>query len=148
MPVLKNSERKKIPRLNAAGRILSVSAAPGNARVAQNIQDRLLFDRSLMVCPILNPGEVMRTLYSGANGAFPLYNDAGEGYSYERGEYLRATYRWDEEGQTPAQSRQGDERYACCYIWTSSFRVRGTGFWPYGCAMGEIDLFVSPEINK
>ena len=35
--------------------------------------------------------------------------------------------------------------YLCMFLFSGA---TGFGFWPYGCAVGEIDLFVSLEINK
>lgn len=147
-------------------------------KIARNIPDQFMFGRSLMVCPILTPGEndvaerrvylpagcdwydfhtnvrysggqwlriraeldtiplyvragsmvpmgpraenaarssagdVVLTVYSGADGTFPLYNDAGDGYGYEKGEYLRVTYRWDDAARSLTQTREGDEGFA------------------------------------
>jgi alpha-D-xyloside xylohydrolase len=36
-------------------------------------------------------------VYRGADGAFTLYDDAGDGYGYERGERATIDVRWDEE---------------------------------------------------
>ena len=50
-------------------------------------------------------------VYRGGDGRFALYNDAGDGYGYERGEYLRTTYVWhDAEGQLE-QTVEGDARF-------------------------------------
>ena len=50
-------------------------------------------------------------VYRGGDGRFALYNDAGDGYGYERGEYLRTTYVWhDAEGQME-QTVEGDARF-------------------------------------
>ena len=35
-------------------------------------------------------------VWRGANGAFDLYDDAGDGYGYERGEYALTPLRWDD----------------------------------------------------
>ena len=35
-------------------------------------------------------------VWRGANGAFDLYDDAGDGYGYEQGEYTLTCLRWDE----------------------------------------------------
>lgn len=38
-------------------------------------------------------------VYPGADGVFTLYEDAGDGYAYERGEYTLMHFRWDESQQ-------------------------------------------------
>ena len=38
-------------------------------------------------------------VFSGADGAFTLYDDAGDGMEYLRGEYLKIPFRWDEHSQ-------------------------------------------------
>ena len=38
-------------------------------------------------------------VYPGADGAFDLYEDAGDGYGYERGEFALTPFRWSEEAQ-------------------------------------------------
>ena len=40
------------------------------------------------------------TVYPGADGAFTLYDDAGDGYGYERGEYARIALRWNDARRT------------------------------------------------
>ena len=50
-------------------------------------------------------------VYPGADGRFVLYNDAGDGYGYEKGEYLRAVYAWkDAEGKL-TRAYEGDMRF-------------------------------------
>ena len=39
-------------------------------------------------------------VFGGADGAFTLYDDAGDGMDYLRGEYLRIPLRWDERNGT------------------------------------------------
>jgi alpha-D-xyloside xylohydrolase len=39
-------------------------------------------------------------VYRGANGAFTLYDDAGDSYNYERGERAVIPIAWDEASQT------------------------------------------------
>jgi len=39
-------------------------------------------------------------IYSGANGRFDLYEDEGDGYSYERGNYRLIPFRWDQHNRT------------------------------------------------
>lgn len=36
------------------------------------------------------------TVYPGADGEFTLYNDAGDGYGYEKGEYAETPIKWDD----------------------------------------------------
>ena len=38
-------------------------------------------------------------IYPGADGAFDLYEDAGDGYGYERGEFAFTPFRWSEQAQ-------------------------------------------------
>ncbi|MCR4584148.1 MAG: glycoside hydrolase family 31 protein [Lachnospiraceae bacterium] len=35
-------------------------------------------------------------IYPGADGSFTMYEDAGDGYGYEKGEYSLTEYRWDD----------------------------------------------------
>lgn len=47
-------------------------------------------------------------VYPGADGAFDLYDDAGDGYAYERGERAVIPMRWDDRRQTlTLGTRQG-----------------------------------------
>jgi alpha-D-xyloside xylohydrolase len=41
-------------------------------------------------------GPLQLHVWRGANGAFDLYDDAGDGYGYERGEYTLTRLRWDD----------------------------------------------------
>lgn len=50
-------------------------------------------------------------VYSGADGRFTLYNDAGDGYGYEHGEYLRTTYVWHDDNRQLEQTVEGDARF-------------------------------------
>ncbi|MEZ5955201.1 MAG: glycoside hydrolase family 31 protein [Hyphomonas sp.] len=43
--------------------------------------------------------EVSLFVFTGANGSFELYDDDGETYAYERGEWSRIPIRWDESEQ-------------------------------------------------
>lgn len=40
------------------------------------------------------PDELSLTVYAGADGEFILYEDAGDGYAYEKGEYVLTKYQW------------------------------------------------------
>ncbi len=47
-------------------------------------------------------------IYPGADGAFVLYEDAGDSYAYERGEYSEITLRWsDRERKLSLERRRG-----------------------------------------
>lgn len=50
-------------------------------------------------------------VYPGANGAFTLYNDAGDGYGYEHGEYATIAYTWNEAEHKLDIVKNGDERF-------------------------------------
>lgn len=48
-------------------------------------------------------------VYSGANGAFTLYEDEGDSYNYEKGVFSKIPIRWDESKQTlTIGARQGE----------------------------------------
>jgi alpha-D-xyloside xylohydrolase len=47
-------------------------------------------------------------IYRGANGAFTLYEDAGDGYGYEHGEFALVALSWNEAcGELTIGARQG-----------------------------------------
>ena len=48
----------------------------------------------------------------GADGRFTLYNDAGDGYGYERGEYATVTYEWHDDEERLDAAFSGDARFA------------------------------------
>ena len=39
-------------------------------------------------------------IFGGADGSFTLYDDAGDGMGYLKGEYLRIPLRWDDQSAT------------------------------------------------
>ena len=39
-------------------------------------------------------------IYTGADAAFVLYEDAGDGYAYERGEHALVVIQWDQQAST------------------------------------------------
>lgn len=41
--------------------------------------------------------DITLKIYPGADGSFLLYDDAGDGYGYEHGEYMRFNINWDDE---------------------------------------------------
>jgi alpha-D-xyloside xylohydrolase len=47
-------------------------------------------------------------IYRGADGTFTLYDDAGDGYGYEKGEYATTTIHWDDKaGKLTIDPRAG-----------------------------------------
>ncbi|MDN5764548.1 MAG: glycoside hydrolase family 31 protein [Humibacillus sp.] len=53
-------------------------------------------------------GELEVRVYPGADGEFDLYDDAGDGYAYERGEFSLTPMRWnDVEGVLTVDERSG-----------------------------------------
>jgi alpha-D-xyloside xylohydrolase len=50
-------------------------------------------------------------IYPGANGEFALYDDAGEGFGYEKGEYSLVKLTWDDHGRSFSfAGREGNYR--------------------------------------
>jgi alpha-D-xyloside xylohydrolase len=48
------------------------------------------------------------TVYPGADGAFTLYDDEGDGYGYEKGECARIALQWnDASGELMIGAREG-----------------------------------------
>ena len=53
-------------------------------------------------------GPIELRIYAGADGAFSLYQDAGDGYAYEKGERSLIPMRWDDKTATlTIGARQG-----------------------------------------
>ena len=50
-------------------------------------------------CEFLPSDQIDLRVYSGTDGTFDLYEDAGDGYEYERGEYSVTHIRWNEAAQ-------------------------------------------------
>jgi alpha-D-xyloside xylohydrolase len=50
-------------------------------------------------------------VYAGADGAFRLYDDAGDGYGYEEGAYGVKTLTWDDRAGRLETAFSGDPRY-------------------------------------
>ena len=48
-------------------------------------------------------------VYAGKDGEFTLYNDAGDGYGYEQGEYECVTLKWDDKAQKLAMPEEWTE---------------------------------------
>ena len=77
----------------------------GYVSVPVGIDTIPLFVRAGSVIPIAPPVQSTSGLagvplelrvYPGANGCFTLYDDAGDGYGYENGEYTAVRYEWDD----------------------------------------------------
>jgi alpha-D-xyloside xylohydrolase len=77
-----------------------------------------LFVRAGSIVPMTQPMQFVDEIpnaayeiriYRGANGAFTLYEDAGDGYGYERGESATVEFSWnDARGELTIGARQGD----------------------------------------
>jgi alpha-D-xyloside xylohydrolase len=50
-------------------------------------------------------------IYAGSNGQFTLYNDAGDGYGYEEGDYTAVTISYDNETGSVNETWNGVETY-------------------------------------
>lgn len=61
-------------------------------------------------------GEIALTVYDGADGCFELYEDAGDGYGYERGEYTITRLEWDVDGQILKVNGEGNLAYQVTLI--------------------------------
>ena len=71
----------RFPLLVRAGSILPLSSGAQSTAELSSPADELL-------------------IFGGADGAFDLYDDAGDGMDYLRGEYLRLPLRWEEKTST------------------------------------------------
>ncbi len=61
-------------------------------------------------------------VYAGADGAFKLYDDAGDGYGYERGEYGITHLSWDDRVQRLHRAFTGEARFE---IQNTTLRIIG-----------------------
>ena len=50
-------------------------------------------------------------IYAGADGRFTLYNDAGDGYGYEKGEYTAVTITYDDATGTISETTEGTDEF-------------------------------------
>ena len=50
-------------------------------------------------------------IYPGNDASFSLYEDAGDGYGYENGEYCITEMKWDDYQQKFSYSSKKDERF-------------------------------------
>lgn len=88
-------------------------------------------------------GPIELRIYRGADGAFNLYEDAGDGYDYEHGQHSVIPIRWDDrsssliigarEGSFPGMT---ESRKFCIVLVAEG---RGTGVEETGTANAEID---------
>ncbi len=76
-----------------------------NIEVETPISRLPLFVKGGSIIPTVEPGEYVAqqaaspltlTVYPGADAEFTLYEDAGDGYGYENGEYSMVRYIWNE----------------------------------------------------
>jgi alpha-D-xyloside xylohydrolase len=86
--------------------------------VAAPLETIPLFVRAGSILPMTEPMQFVDEkpaapyeirLYRGADGAFMLYEDAGDGYDYERGEFALVDLSWNEaSGELTIGARQGN----------------------------------------
>ena len=74
--------------------------------------DRIpLFVKAGSMLP-LKDGIIMHlNVYTGKNCTFDLYNDAGEGYGYEKGEYTLQRFKWNDKTGKLTMAIEGDDRF-------------------------------------
>jgi alpha-D-xyloside xylohydrolase len=58
-----------------------------------------------------NDTPLILRVYSGADGTFSLYDDAGDSYAYEKGEFGWLHLRWDDQKQELTRTLEGQERF-------------------------------------
>ena len=80
-----------------------------------------LFVRGGSIIPVAPPVQSTKELlniplrlrvYPGADGRFTLYDDEGDGYGYESGDYTAVTYTWDDAEKKLGISSAGNDRWA------------------------------------
>ena len=90
----------------------------GEAAVAEAPLDRIpVFVRAGSIVPMTEPMQFVDEhrnaayelrVYTGADATVVLYEDAGDGYAYERGEYALVSIEWNEQaGELLIQERKG-----------------------------------------
>ena len=76
-----------------------------------------VYVRAGSIVPVMEPGEstadmegqdILLQVYGGADGAFTLYEDAGDGYGYEKGEYCLTKIRYRDRKKTVEWKSEGD----------------------------------------
>lgn len=79
-----------------------------------------VFVRAGAVIPTMEPEEstdrmegkdICLLAYAGADGSFDLYEDAGDGYGYEQGEYCVTSVSYCDKEQKAEWKTEGDERF-------------------------------------
>ena len=85
--------------------------------VATPLETMPLFVRAGSIVPIAEPMQFVDEkpdaayeirIYCGANGSFTLYEDDGEGYGYEQGDFALVNFSWDNAlGELTIGARQG-----------------------------------------
>lgn len=80
--------------------------------------DRIpVYVRAGSIVPVMEPGEstadmegqdILLQVYGGADGAFTLYEDAGDGYGYEQGEYCLTKIRYRDRKKTVEWKSEGN----------------------------------------
>ena len=83
----------RIPVYVRAGSILPLAAEPGESAAQMDGVD------------------VVLQVYPGADGSFTLYEDAGDGYGYEKGEYCLTRITWQEDAGRLSWETEGDGRF-------------------------------------
>jgi alpha-D-xyloside xylohydrolase len=58
-----------------------------------------------------NDQPLVLRVYPGADGDFTLYDDAGDGYGYERGEFGLLRLHWDDRERSLTQRAEGEARF-------------------------------------
>lgn len=79
-----------------------------------------VFVRAGSILPVTEPGlctdamegaDIRLRVYPGAAGSFTLYEDAGDGYGYEEGEYCLTHLAYDDTSREVKWRSQGDMRF-------------------------------------
>jgi alpha-D-xyloside xylohydrolase len=76
-------------------------------------------------------------IYTGANGAFTLYNDEGDNYNYEKGKYITIPFTWNEHNQTLTVDRQKGnyvgavKKYVFNIVWVNKEKGKGIDITPH-----------------
>ncbi|MDO4283796.1 MAG: glycoside hydrolase family 31 protein [Eubacteriales bacterium] len=101
----------------------------GQEIIAEAGIDRIpVYVRAGAVLPLMEAGEstaqmegggITLQAYAGADGGFTLYEDAGDGYGYERGEYCLTELSYQDEKREVTWETTGMERFR-----RGAFRVR------------------------
>ncbi|MBE6936573.1 MAG: DUF5110 domain-containing protein [Ruminococcaceae bacterium] len=95
--------------------------AGGQTIFAEAPMDRIpLFVRAGSILPMasgltcadqLDEAELELHVYPGADASFSYYEDAGDGYGYEQGEYRVTEFRWDDKSGTLTVDKDNDRAF-------------------------------------